>query len=87
MELPLNDEKNATTLSDLIEDPKANPEVGPISDLVEGDLVDVLLSKLKAREREVIKMRFGLEDGEEKTLRENWGEDGCHKGTDSTIGN
>jgi RNA polymerase primary sigma factor len=70
LELPLNDEKNATTLSDLIEDPKASPEAGPISDLVEGDLVDVLLSKLKAREREVIKMRFGLEDGEEKTLRE-----------------
>ena len=70
LELPLNDEKNAATLSDLIEDPQANPETGPIADLVEGDLVDTLLSKLKAREREVIKMRFGLEDGEEKTLRE-----------------
>ncbi len=70
LELPLNDGKNATTLSDLIEDPKANPEDGPIADLVDGDLVDTLLSKLKAREREVIKMRYGLEDGEEKTLRE-----------------
>ena len=70
LELPLNDEKNATTLSDLIEDPQANPEAGPIADLVEENLVDTLLSKLKAREREVIKMRFGLEDGEEKTLRE-----------------
>ena len=70
LELPLNDERNATTLKDLIEDPQANPEAGPIADLVEGDLVDMLLSKLKAREREVIKMRYGLEDGEEKTLRE-----------------
>ena len=70
LELPLNDEKNAATLSDLIEDPRANPETGPIADLVEEDLVDTLLSKLKARERAVIKMRFGLEDGEEKTLRE-----------------
>jgi RNA polymerase primary sigma factor len=70
LELPLSDEKNATTLRDLIEDPQANPEAGPIAALVEGDLVDTLLSKLKAREREVIKMRFGLEDGEEKTLRE-----------------
>ena len=70
LELPLNDEKNATTLSDLIEDPKTNPEAGPIANLVKKDLVDTLLSKLKAREREVIKMRFGLEDGEEKTLRE-----------------
>ena len=70
LELPLNDEKNSTTLSDLIEDPQANPEAGPIADLVEENLVDTLLGKLKAREREVIKMRFGLEDGEEKTLRE-----------------
>lgn len=70
LELPLNDEKHATTLSDLIEDPQANPETGPIADLVEGDLVDTLLGKLKAREREVVKMRYGLEDGEEKTLRE-----------------
>lgn len=70
LELPLNDEKNATTLSDLIEDPQANPEAGPIAALVEENLVDALLSKLKEREREVIKMRFGLEDGEEKTLRE-----------------
>ena len=70
LELPLNDEKNVTTLSDLIEDPQANPEVGPIAALVEENLVDALLSKLKEREREVIKMRFGLEDGEEKTLRE-----------------
>ena len=70
LELPLNDEKNAATLRDLIEDPQSNPEAGPIADLVEGDLVDALLGKLKAREREVIKMRYGLEDGEEKTLRE-----------------
>ena len=70
LELPLNDERNATTLSDLIEDPQVNPEAGPIADLVTGDLVDTLLSKLKAREREVIKMRYGLDDGEEKTLRE-----------------
>lgn len=70
LDLPLNDEKNAATLRDLIEDPHENPETGPIADLVVGDLVETLLSKLKAREREVIKMRYGLEDGEEKTLRE-----------------
>jgi RNA polymerase primary sigma factor len=70
LELPLNDEKSAMTLSDLVEDPQANPEVGSIVDLVEQDLVNTLLSKLKMREQEVLKMRFGLEDGEEKTLRE-----------------
>ena len=70
LELPLNDEKNVTTLADWVEDPYSNPEIGSIADLVEQDLVNTLLSKLKAREREVLRMRFGLEDGDEKTLRE-----------------
>jgi RNA polymerase primary sigma factor len=70
LELPLNDERAPTTLRDLVEDSQANPEVGPISDFIQHDLVNELLSKLKTREREVIKMRFGLEDGQEKTLRE-----------------
>ncbi len=70
LDLPLSDEKKATTLGDLVEDPQANPEVGPIADWVEQDLVNTLLSKLKPRERKVLKMRYGLEDGEEKTLCE-----------------
>ena len=32
--------------------------------------MNTLLSKLKSREREVLRMRFGLENGDEKTLRE-----------------
>ena len=70
LELPLTDEKDANSLGDLIEDSEANPELGSISELIEQDLVNSLLGKLKAREREVIRMRFGLEDGEERTLRE-----------------
>ena len=70
LELPLTDEKGANSLGDLIEDSEANPEFGSISELIEQDLVNSLLGKLKAREREVIRMRFGLEDGEERTLRE-----------------
>ncbi|MCZ6677680.1 MAG: sigma-70 family RNA polymerase sigma factor [Candidatus Poribacteria bacterium] len=70
LELPLSDEKSATTLSDLVEDSQANPEVSSIADLVEQDLVSTLLSKLKERERKVLTMRFGLEGGEEQTLRE-----------------
>ena len=70
LELPLTDEKDANSLGDLIEDSEANPELGSISELIEQDLVNSMLGKLKAREREVIRMRFGLEDGEERTLRE-----------------
>lgn len=70
LELPLTDDKGANSLGDLIEDSEANPELGSISELIEQDLVNSLLDKLKAREQEVIRMRFGLEDGEERTLRE-----------------
>ena len=70
MEIPLSDEKTATTLGDLVEDVSASPEAGPVSDLIEQDLVNQLLSKLTVREQQVLKMRFGLEDGNEKTLRE-----------------
>ncbi len=70
METPLSDERTAATLGDLVEDMSANPEAGPIADMVEQDLVDQLLSKLSTREQQVLSMRYGLEGGNEKTLRE-----------------
>jgi RNA polymerase primary sigma factor len=70
LELSLTDEKDATTLGEMVEDTSANPDVGPIADMIEQDLVDTLLSKLTVREQEVLKLRYGLEGGEEKTLNE-----------------
>lgn len=70
METPLSDEKTAATLGDLVEDMSANPETGPIADMIEQDLVAQLLSKLSVREQQVLRMRYGLEGGNEKTLRE-----------------
>jgi RNA polymerase primary sigma factor len=73
MDLPLGDERSsrsAATLGDLIEDPATTSEDGPIAQLITHDLVEQFLSKLPEREQRVLKMRFGLEDGERKTLRE-----------------
>ena len=70
METPLSDEKTAATLGDLVEDTSANPEAGPIADMIEQDLVEQLLGKLSAREQQVLSMRYGLEGGNERTLRE-----------------
>lgn len=70
METPLSDEKTAATLGDLVEDTSANPEAGPIADMIEQDLVNQLLGKLSMREQQVLSMRYGLEGGNEKTLRE-----------------
>lgn len=70
METPLGDEKTTATLGDLVEDTSANPETGPIADMIEQDLVNQFLGKLSTREQQVLSMRYGLEGGNEKTLRE-----------------
>ena len=70
MDLPLSDERSASTLGDLIEDPTTSGEEGPITELINADLIAQFLDKLPEREQTVLKMRFGLEDGERKTLRE-----------------
>ena len=70
MDLPLSDERSAATLGDLIEDPTTSGEEGPIAEMVNKDLAAQFLNKLPEREQRVLKMRFGLEDGERKTLRE-----------------
>lgn len=72
MDLPIGDgtSRSAATLGDLVEDPATASEEGPIAQLITHDLVEQFLSKLPEREQQVLKMRFGLEDGERKTLRE-----------------
>ena len=70
MDLPLSDERSATTLGDLIEDPTAGEEEGPIAEMINADLISQFLKRLPDREQTVLRMRFGLEDGERKTLRE-----------------
>ncbi|MCE2413666.1 sigma-70 family RNA polymerase sigma factor [Candidatus Poribacteria bacterium] len=70
MDLPLSDERSAATLGDLIEDPITSGEDGPIAEMINQDLTAQFLKRLPEREQRVLKMRFGLEDGERKTLRE-----------------
>lgn len=70
MDLQLSDERAAATLGDLIEDPVTTGEEGPIADIISADLIAQLLKKLPEREQKLLKMRFGIEDGERKTLRE-----------------
>ncbi len=70
MDLPLSDERSAATLGDLIEDPTTSGGNGPIAEMINKDLTAQFLKKLPEREQRVLTMRFGLEDGERKTLRE-----------------
>ena len=59
-----------STIADTIEDMNSNLENGIIADMENHDLVNQLLGKLKKREREILKMRYGLENEEAMTLRE-----------------
>ena len=70
MDLQLSDERSAATLGDLIEDPANSGEEGPIAEMINKDLIAQFLDRLPDREQKVLRMRFGLEDGERKTLRE-----------------
>ncbi len=70
MDMPLGSGRASATLGDLVEDPAVGEEAGPIAEMINADLVAEFLSKLPEREQTVLKMRYGLDDGERKTLRE-----------------
>ena len=69
-DLSLDSECSTVTLGDLIEDPTTSEKDTPIAEMINTDLTIQFLKRLPEREQKVLKMRFGLEDGERKTLRE-----------------
>jgi RNA polymerase primary sigma factor len=69
LEMPVGKEDDSA-LGEFIEDVgAAAPMEGVTRSMLKEDLLDAL-GTLSQREREVIKLRFGLEDGEEKTLEQ-----------------
>ena len=69
-DLPLDNESSTATLGDLIEDPTTSEKDDPIAEMINTDLTAQFLKRLPERDQRVLKMRFGLEDGKRKTLRE-----------------
>jgi RNA polymerase primary sigma factor len=70
LEAPVGDEDDSSTLADFIEDEKAiSPSVAAARKLLKERLDDILVD-LDSREREILSMRFGLEDGVTHTLEE-----------------
>ncbi len=69
IEQPVGDEEDST-LSDFIPDEKnITPVQGAAQALIK-DLIGEIIVDLTEREREILKMRFGLEDGVTHTLEE-----------------
>jgi len=69
LESPLGEEENSH-LSDFIEDRNALPPVDAASKQLLKEQIDEVLSSLTPRERQVLRFRFGLEDGRSRTLEE-----------------
>ncbi len=70
LEAPVGDEDDSSTLADFIEDEKAiSPSVSAARKLLKERLDDILID-LDSRERDILAMRFGLEDGVTHTLEE-----------------
>jgi RNA polymerase primary sigma factor len=69
LDAPLTDNDESFTRADLIPDLRANTEAEALN-LVRADELDGLLASLSVRERRVIELRYGLGDGNPRTLEE-----------------
>lgn len=68
LETPVGEEKDST-LGDFIPDEEIRPEEAASHELLKSHINEVL-DTLNDREKKVLKLRFGLEDGRQRTLEE-----------------
>ncbi|HJN18952.1 MAG TPA: RNA polymerase sigma factor RpoD, partial [Armatimonadota bacterium] len=69
LEAPVGEEENSH-LGDFVPDDEVRSPVDAASNLVLREQLENLLGQLNPREREVLKLRFGLDDGYPRTLEE-----------------
>ena len=69
LERPLKNDDDTSQLSDFIEADQESPEEHVEKSMLRDDLENVINS-LSPRERDVVRMRYGLDDGRIKTLEE-----------------
>jgi len=70
LDMPINDERDSAELQDFVSNRKAMSHEEIMNEVVLEEQINNLLSKLSFREREIIKLRYGLKDGQKYTLRE-----------------
>lgn len=69
LETPIGEEDDSN-LGDFVADSNAVTPEGNVESVMLREHIDILLKDLKERERQVIVLRFGLEDGRPRTLEE-----------------
>ena len=62
--------ENMWTLSEILEDKNARQPVEILFDEVEMEMIEKLLSTIENREAEILRMRYGLDNGDPMTLKE-----------------
>ena len=72
--------KMTPTLGDFVADSNVVTPEGNVESVMLREHIDALLGDLKERERQVIVLRFGLEDGHPRTLGGGWEGVQCHQG-------
>ncbi|MBD3175922.1 MAG: sigma-70 family RNA polymerase sigma factor [Armatimonadia bacterium] len=69
LEVPMGEDENSR-LGDFIEDQEVHSPVDAASNLVLREQLERVLATLSEREREVLRLRFGLVEGYQRTLEE-----------------
>lgn len=70
LDIQVGDDDNGTTIASFIEDEKnISPEKNAVQ-IAEREMLDAVLDTLTAREQDIIRQRFGLDDNVPKTLEE-----------------
>ena len=70
LDAPLGDESDAKTVAEVVEDERATNPFNELVDRAATHMLGDLLPQLNAREAEILRYRFGLDGGSEKTLEE-----------------
>ena len=71
LDQPLESQDSLRPLVEQIEDPNAELETTSLADLMDQQQVQILLSHLSWRQRQILSLRFGLEgNGQDETLRQ-----------------
>ena len=70
LDIQVGDDDDGTTIASFIEDEKnVSPEKNAVQ-IAEREMLDAVLNTLTAREQDIIRQRFGLDDNVPKTLEE-----------------
>ncbi len=70
LDMPVSDDRESSQRRDFIEDPDGESQHEILSNIILEQEIEGMLGKLGSREHEILRMRYGLDDGQEWTLRE-----------------